>query len=177
MREQGDRSGQVTGRLPLGTYSPLPHPGLRLAGAGSGELLSAPKEEDSSNDSALLVWLWREHRKSSRHPCNLCPLADHGLARSHPPSHYGGSCQSTRASRVFMERQPDLASHGPGNHSQAAELPVSAEAGSALSQQARRGRLRNRGPGRSSGPSPALTPSAESGMLALTPRCDGGALH
>ena len=147
--------------------SPLPTAEVCLARAGSGELLSTWKGEDSSNDSTLPGWPWREERKSSRHPCNLCPLAEHALARSHPPSNCGGraSLSKRSASRVFVERQPDLASHQPFNHCQGAELPEATEAGSELAVSASEERLPEElGSGSGSrGPSPEL--------LTLAPEC------
>lgn len=55
VKEQGDGNGHVTGGSTFrNLLSPLPTPEVYLAGAGSRELLSAHKGEDTSNDSPSL---------------------------------------------------------------------------------------------------------------------------
>lgn len=160
MREQGDRNGHATGVWsgcpPLGTYEVPSHArGLCLAGAGTGELLSAREGEVSSNVAALTEWLWREPGKSSRHPCSLCPLADRSLARSHPPGNYGsGARQSKRRLPGCLwkgDLNSPLMSHSAAFSQLGCQCPHTV-ALSCLGRQ--RGRPRNWGLGQSSGPLP-----------------------
>lgn len=151
--------------------SPFPRPRSLSGWSRHRELLSAREGEDSSNVAALTEWLWREPGKSLRHPCSLCPLADRGLARSHPPGNYGGGARRSKRRLPGCLWKGDLNLPLTSRSAAVSQLGCQCPQTLALSCLGRqRGRPRNWGPGQSSGPLPRAQHLApECGMLSHYP--------
>lgn len=160
MRERGDRNGHATGGLAKSStfrnpLSPFPRPrplsgwsrlrGASLSTEGSGQFQSRRPRRVALERAG----------KPSRHPCSLCPRADGGLARSHPPSNYGSGASQNKRRLPGCLWKGDLNLPLTSHSAAVSQLGCQGLQTLALSCLGRqRGRTLNWGLGQSSGPLP-----------------------